>query len=89
VQLVASASDNAGIARVHFFRWDPQRLVFVDLGSVNNPPYQYVLDMNQLMFGWNEIDVEAFDLSSNKSDRQHIFLMKANDMLYLPILKKK
>jgi hypothetical protein len=86
VPLAANATDNSGVARVHFYRWDSQRLSFVDLGSAYNLPYQLVLDKNQLIFGWNEIDVEAFDLSGNISDRQHIFLRKTEEMAYMPII---
>jgi hypothetical protein len=88
VLLVTDASDNVSIARVHFYRWDPVRLVFVDVGTVITPPYQWDLDMNPLVFGWNEIDVESFDLAGNRSNRQPIFLQKKIQMLFLPVLKK-
>jgi hypothetical protein len=85
VLLIANATDNMAVDRVHFFRWDKLKLQFIDIGTVFNSPYQWNLDINTLYFGWNEIDVEAFDTAGNVSFRKYIFLYRT-EFLYLPLI---
>jgi hypothetical protein len=85
---LVSASDNIGISRVHFFRWDKVILAFMDISTISNPPYEWNFDTTILYVGWNEIDVEAFDTSGNVSDSQYIFLYR-KALVYLPFVTRR
>lgn len=76
IQLEATASDNVGVARVRFFRWDAVNLEEVEIANVYSPPYQVLLDCSTLNFEDNEIDVQAYDTSGNVSSWKHIWLYR-------------
>lgn len=87
ILLEASASDNAGIAAVRFYRWDAVDLVNVEIGIAYTPPYRWELEAADLNWGPNQINVKAYDLSGNESDRKHIWIYKLR-RVFLPLLKK-
>lgn len=76
IRLEASASDNMGIASVRFYRWDAVKLLYVEIGMVYAAPYRWDLDTNQLNWGPNQINVEAYDVYGNVSHRSHIWVYK-------------
>ena len=86
VHLRADATDNLGVDRVRFYRWDKVKQYFVEIGTVDKSPYQWDLDTSMLYFEWNEIDVEAYDKAGNVSDHQYIFLFRQYP-LYLPFIR--
>ncbi len=65
IQLEASASDNVGISKVTFSRWDYVNLRFVEIGNVSTQPYRISLDPSTLLPGPNEIDAFAYDTAGN------------------------
>jgi hypothetical protein len=76
VRLLVTATDTSGIDKVVFYRWDPTLPVpdYVDIATVTGFPYEWYLDTTTLNFGWNEIDVKAYDTVGNVSDKLYIFL---------------
>jgi hypothetical protein len=87
ILLRVDASDNVGVARVIFFRWDPYLAEYVDIGTSEGAPFMVVLDTKQLVPGWNEVFARAYDSAGNASDRQHIWLFK--NSLFLPIVAQR
>ncbi|HEY7021902.1 MAG TPA: peptidoglycan DD-metalloendopeptidase family protein [Ktedonobacterales bacterium] len=67
VQLQADASDNVGVTRVHFDRWDAVALQVVDLGDAYSAPYQGSVGCTTLNFEWNQVDVTAYDAAGNSA----------------------
>lgn len=76
IQLEASATDNVGITKVHFFRWDTDTLEYVDVGDVFSAPFGWDLDTMSLNPGWNEIFAEAQDAAGNVSIPESIWLYR-------------
>ncbi|MDX9953134.1 MAG: Ig-like domain-containing protein [Anaerolineae bacterium] len=76
VQLQAEATDNVGVARVRFFRWDAVNLQIVEIGDDYTDPYQRDFDCSILNYGWNETLVEAYDAAGNVSEWQSIWLYR-------------
>lgn len=85
IHLEASANDNMGIASVRFYRWDAVNLVNVEIGIVYAPPYSWDLMANDLNWGPNQINVKAYDVYGNVSDRSHIWVYKLW-RVFLPVL---
>ena len=88
VRLAVTASGNLGIARVHIYRWDKVLLHHADIINLTSAPYVWELDTTTLYLGWNEIDVDAFDVAGNVSNHQFIFLYRM-DLIYLPFIRLK
>jgi hypothetical protein len=87
IRLMVNASDNLGITRVRFYRWDEPNLQFVEIGSRSSPPYEWYLNVDALNPGWNEVDSEAYDTAGNVSARQRIFINRMNiNRLYFPLM---
>lgn len=76
VELSASASDNVGVTRVHFYRWDAVNLVYVQLGDDYTSPYTFVLDSGTLNLNWNQMFVNAYDVAGNVSETVSIWLYR-------------
>lgn len=87
ILLEVGASDNAGIAAVRFYRWDAVVLENVEIGIVYTAPYRWELEALELNWGPNQINVKAYDLSGNESDRKHIWIYKLR-RVFLPLLEK-
>src|SRR5664279_2090296 len=67
VTLQASASDNVGVARVKFTRWDAVAGKWVDLATVSSAPWQTTLAVSTLNSGYNQVNVQAWDAAGNAS----------------------
>lgn len=76
VRLEVSATDNAAVDRVHFFRWDSRLEMFVDIAMLTEPPYQVDLNAELLNPEWNQVFVRAYDSAGNVSERQFIWLFQ-------------
>ncbi len=79
VQLTVTASDNVGIKEVVFSRWDPIKLVRIEIGSDTTAPYSVSFNTSTLLPEYNEIDAKAYDLADNSSVK-YIWLF------HLPVL---
>ncbi len=88
LRLMVNATDDIGIERVRFYRWDKNNLWYVEIGNVYSAPYQWDLDTRALYYQYNEIDVETYDLAGNSSDHKYIFLYRWNT-IYLPFISKR
>lgn len=90
VRLMVNVSDNFGISRVHFYRYDEPLDRWLDIGDIFTPPYEWYLDTTTLNPRWNEIDIEAYDIAGNKSVRQYIFIYKDDkNRIYMPAIMHK
>lgn len=87
VRLEVAASDDSGVASVHFYRWDAVSEVNVDIGTVYTPPYQWDLDTRILNLGWNQINAQAYDTSGNYSELGFIWLLKFGK-IFLPVMSR-
>lgn len=74
--LEVSASDNLGVERVWFYRWDAIQQQYLEIGSADAPPYQVVLEPSLLQAEWNQVFARAQDISGNLSERSFIWLYK-------------
>ena len=76
IRLEVEATDNVGVTRVRFYRWDAVNEVYVNIGYDDMPPYQFDLDCTILNYEWNQIFVQAFDAVGHVSERKWIFLFR-------------
>jgi hypothetical protein len=74
VTLAASASDNIGVARVKFTRWDTVKGTWVDVATVSSAPWQTTVNVATLNSGYNQINVQAWDAAGNPSTSPYIWL---------------
>lgn len=85
IVLEVAAADNLGVASVRFKRWDALKSYYVEIGMVYAPPYRWELNTHDLNWGYNQINVEAYDIYGNVSDFAYIFLTKLRQV-YLPMI---
>lgn len=76
VTLRANASDNVGVARVSFYRWDATAAQWVTLAEDTAAPYETAVSVATLRDGWNQISAMAMDTAGNASASPHIWLVK-------------
>jgi uncharacterized repeat protein (TIGR01451 family) len=88
IPLIATPSDDVGVAGVEFYRWDKVNLHYVDLGYIYNAPYEWNLNVSTLYSGWNEIDISAYDTAGNVSDHKYIFVYRPS-RIYAPLVTRK
>ena len=69
LQLEVNASDNVGISRVVYYRWDYINLTSVEIGTVNNSPYRLNFNTSTLLPEWNQINAEVYDTNNNLSSK--------------------
>jgi hypothetical protein len=69
VQLEASATDNVGVNRVVFNRWDAENQQIVHIATDYSPPYLATVDVAALNMVWNQINAVAYDAVGNVSGR--------------------
>lgn len=74
VTLQASASDNIGVVKVKFFRWDAVDLKWVDIATVTTPPLSSSIAVSSLNNSYNQINVQAWDAAGNASVSPHIWI---------------
>jgi len=91
VLLRVNVSDNVGIQRVIFSRYDANLGQTVTIGEDTSAPYEWTLDATTLNFDWNQINALAYDTSGNVSDFANdqsfiwLFRTKTGYKIYLPI----
>jgi hypothetical protein len=83
--------DNAEITLVTFIWWDAVNLIFVDLASVDQPPFRTQVSASFLNPGWNQVDIVAVDQAGKTSDVSYIWLYKysqaeTDNPLFLPFV---
>jgi len=69
VQLEVTASDDVGVTKVVFYRWDYVNLQSVEIGTDYSAPYRLNFDTSVLLPDWNEIDAFAYDANNNSSGK--------------------
>jgi hypothetical protein len=67
---------NAEIMLVTFIWWDAVNLIFVDIASLDHPPFRTELSASFLNPGWNQVDIVAIDQAGNTSEVSYIWLYK-------------
>ena len=82
--LEATASDNVGVARVKFTRWDAVGQGWLDMATVTSSPWTYTFDAGTLNSGYNQVNVQAWDIAGNASSSPYIFLNKTTSTQNLP-----
>jgi len=88
IQLEANPSDSkTGIERVYFYRWDAINQRNVAIGTVYAEPYRFDFDTSVLNNGFNQINVEAYDMAGNKSDFAFIWLFRYS-YIYIPLQRR-
>lgn len=80
------ASDDIGVQKVRFYRWDHVIMSYVEIGEDFTNPYTWEFDPSALPPGINQIFVEAYDLSGQLSDRKRILLDKWLER-FMPIIR--
>jgi hypothetical protein len=78
VTLSATASDDVGVARVKFFRWDAVNGVWADIATLSAPPWQLSLSVTVLNGAWNQLNVQAFDFAGNASASPAILVYRTD-----------
>lgn len=76
VTLAASASDDVGVARVVFTRWDAVGQKLVTLATLTHAPWQTSLNVGTLNGQWNQINVQAWDAAGNASSAPYIWIYR-------------
>ena len=69
VQLRADATDNKGVTKVVFRRWDAPTGTWIILIEDYAAPYTYSLDSSTLNTGWNQVNAMAYDAAGNSDDK--------------------
>ncbi len=87
VHFQVNATDDVGVQRVVFNRWDHVLLTYVDIGTDTTFPYTWEFNTSILPIGFNQIFAEAFDTLGHKSLRKRIFLVKL-EYTFLPVVRK-
>ncbi len=86
LQVIPDPQDT-DIERVRFYRWDPAKNSYVEIGIVFQVPYRTALDTRLLVHGWNQIFAQAYDKAGNASERRFIWLFLEYPYdLFLPVL---
>jgi uncharacterized repeat protein (TIGR01451 family) len=87
VHLEASATDDIGVQRVEFYRWNHINLSYVPIGIDTIPLYTWEFDTSVLPLGFNQIFAKAYDTSGQDSLRKRIFIVKLA-YIYLPVARR-
>jgi hypothetical protein len=82
---------NAEIMLVSFIWWDAVNELFVELASVDQPPFRIEVNASFLNPEWNQVDIIATDHAGNTSEVSYIWLYKylqteADNPLFLPFV---
>ncbi len=67
VALAATASDNVGVARIEFWRYDASTDGWTLLGTDTTAPYQANIDVGTLGLGLTYLSADAYDAAGNWS----------------------
>jgi hypothetical protein len=86
IQLQILAEDNVSVERIEIFRWDAVGEKFVDIATLEDPPFSYELDTQTLNPEWNQVFAIAYDAEDNPSERQFIWLYRmVPELVFLPL----
>lgn len=85
VQLKVEASDNVGVVKVVFDRWDEATQQRVILGDDTSPPYELELDTATLPSGPNIVNAKAVD-AVNLEYETYIWIDLQSQVLDAPVL---
>jgi hypothetical protein len=82
---------NAEITLVTFIWWDAVNELFVDIASVDQPPFRTEVSASLFNPGWNQLDIVAVDQVGNTSEVSYIWLYKylqaeTENPLFLPFV---
>jgi hypothetical protein len=82
---------NSEIMLVTFMWWDAVNELFVELASVDQPPFRTEINASLLNPEWNQVDIIATDHAGNTSEVSYIWLYKyiqaeADSPLFLPFV---
>jgi hypothetical protein len=91
VSLEVRPVGNAEIMLVTFIWWDAVNELFVELASVDQPPFRIEVNASSLNPEWNQVDIIATDQAGNTSEVSYIWLYKylqteADNPLFLPFV---
>jgi hypothetical protein len=91
VILEVQPAGNAEVVLVTFIWWDAVNLLFVDIASVDQPPFRTEVSASLLNPGWNQVDIVAVDQAGNTSEVSYIWLYKylqaeTENPLFLPFV---
>jgi uncharacterized repeat protein (TIGR01451 family) len=86
IHFEASATDDGGVQRVNFYRWDHINEEYVDIATDYTYPYTWEFDTSVLPIGYNQIFARAYDYVGHQSQRKRIFLAKW--AIYLPVVNR-
>ena len=75
IALKVSASDEAGVNRVEFWRYDAKAKKWILLATDRTAPYTSTLDISTLPLGYNQIDATVYDGVLNWRT-QHIWIQR-------------
>lgn len=84
VVLEIQVSEDQGIDRVEYHRWDVPAQDYVELATLTASPYRFELDTRTINMGWNQINARAYDTAGNASEVGHIWLFKTTQ-IFLPL----
>lgn len=84
VVLEIQVSDDQGIEKVEYNRWDVPTQSYIALATLTAAPYRFELDVGSLNLGWNQVNARAFDTAGNASDVGHIWIFKTMQV-FLPL----
>lgn len=79
-------TDNFQVDCVIFYRWDAPTSQFIILGEDCEPPYQLVLDVKDLNFGWNQINFVATDVAGNATSSQYFIWLLRLIRTHIPLI---
>lgn len=85
ITIEVEVSDNFQVDCIEFIRWDARNEHFIPLGEDCQSPYQIIIDINLLNYGWNQIYFRATDLAGNSSAHVHLWLYRLNRN-YIPLI---
>jgi len=80
VALEVSATDDTGITRVDFRRWDAVNNIWVNLSTDTSVPYQASVDVCALNIGLNYIIAYAYDVYGNRTG-EYIYIRRVDVLI--------
>jgi hypothetical protein len=83
IALEAGATDDKGVERVEFWRYDNQTDDWEPISEDNTAPYQSSIDAGALSLGINYLSADAYDISG-RFDYELIVLEKATTTVTTP-----
>ncbi|NMC52980.1 MAG: tandem-95 repeat protein [Chloroflexi bacterium] len=76
IQLEVEITNCTSGCSARFVRWDPEANIFVDIHIDDTAPYQATIHSKNILPGWNEFDVVAFDGEGHASQRRYIWIWR-------------